>query len=93
MDEPKWSFRTQMPNQQGSEFYEVIVRAWMDEDYKKRLLSSSKAALQELNIRFDEDVEICVLEETPRKRYLVIPSVAAVRVGAVRRETESPDLC
>lgn len=52
----------------------IIVRAWKDNAYKKRLLEEPKAILaEELGTTIPRDVEVRVLEETANTRYIVLP--------------------
>jgi len=52
----------------------VVERAMKDEDFRKRLIEDSKAALeQETGIRIPDSVNIKVLEEDSQTFYLVLP--------------------
>jgi Nitrile hydratase, alpha chain len=52
----------------------VVARAWADEQFRERLKSDPHAAVaEETGITVPKAIEIEVLEETPEKRYLVIP--------------------
>ena len=50
----------------------VIARAWVDEDYKRRLLSNATAAIAELGFGGEEGEHMVVLENTPRVHNLVV---------------------
>ena len=50
-----------------------MVRAWSDPAFKKRLLAHPAAVLEEAGLEVPEGVEIKVLEENARHRYLIIP--------------------
>ena len=50
----------------------VIARAWVDEDYKRRLLSNATAAIAELGFGGEEGEQMVVVENTPRVHNLVV---------------------
>jgi len=53
----------------------IVARAWADEGFRARLKSDPRAAVaEETGITVPEPVQIEVLEETPDKAYLVIPT-------------------
>ena len=50
----------------------VVARAWVDPDYKRRLLENGTAAIAELGIGGAEGAEIVVLESTPDVHNVVV---------------------
>ena len=53
----------------------IVARAWADEAFRERLKADPRAAVaEETGVTVPEAVVIEVLEETPDKAYLVIPS-------------------
>jgi len=50
----------------------VIARAWVDEDYKRRLLSNATAAIAELGFGGEEGEQMVAVENTPRVHNLVV---------------------
>jgi Nitrile hydratase, alpha chain len=53
----------------------IVARAWADEAFRARLKADPRAAVaEETGIKVPESVTVEVLEETPDKAYLVIPS-------------------
>jgi nitrile hydratase subunit alpha len=50
----------------------VIARAWVDENYKRRLLSNATAAIAELGFGGEEGEQMVVLENTPRVHNLIV---------------------
>src|SRR5438067_9852336 len=44
----------------------VVARAWVDPDFRQRLLADGTAAVAELGITFPDDVRLLVIENTPR---------------------------
>ncbi len=53
----------------------LVAKAHGDETFKQELLANPKAAIEkELKIKIEDSVDITVLEETPTKRYIVLPA-------------------
>jgi hypothetical protein len=53
----------------------VVARAWADEAFRARLKADPRAAVaEETGIKVPESIVVEVLEETPEKAFLVIPS-------------------
>ena len=53
----------------------IVARAWADEGFRARLRADPRAAVaEETGVTVPDSVAIEVLEETPDKAYLVIPS-------------------
>lgn len=53
----------------------VVARAWAEEDFRERLKADPRGAVAEVTgITVPESIQVEVLEETPEKAYLVIPS-------------------
>ena len=51
------------------------ARAWSDESFREWLKTDPRAAIAEASgITVPESIEVEVMEETPDKAYLVIPS-------------------
>ena len=51
----------------------VVARAWVDPDYKARLLADGKPAVAEMGYDVTEDMpELVVVENTDQLRYLVV---------------------
>jgi hypothetical protein len=62
------------PNRRDIEA-KIVARAWADESFRDRLKADPRAAVaEETGVTVPESVAIEVLEETPEKAYLVIPS-------------------
>jgi hypothetical protein len=53
----------------------IVARAWADEAFRERLKTDPRGAVaEETGVTVPDSVAIEVLEETPEKAYLVIPS-------------------
>ena len=53
----------------------LIAKAWTDEAYRKELITNPKGVLQkEFGVELPDSLTIEVLEESPTKLYIVIPS-------------------
>ena len=50
----------------------VVARAWVDEAYKRRLLSNATAAIAELGFGGEEGEQMVVVENTPQVHNLVV---------------------
>ena len=50
----------------------VVARAWVDEGYKRRLLSNATAAIAELGFGGEEGEQLVVVENTPRVHNLIV---------------------
>jgi nitrile hydratase alpha subunit len=49
----------------------IVARAWVDPDFKKRLLANGRAAVEELGVDLFEGTELIVLENTDKVHNLV----------------------
>ena len=55
----------------------LVQRSIEDEDFRQKLLDDPKGALeQELDTQLPEDVEVRVVEESPKTIYLVLPGTS-----------------
>jgi nitrile hydratase subunit alpha len=50
----------------------VVARAWIDSDYKRRLLADGTAALAELGYSGEQGADIRVVENTPKVHNLIV---------------------
>jgi nitrile hydratase alpha subunit len=50
----------------------VVARAWIDPDFRARLLSNGRAACEELGISFYDDTALIVLENTDKVHNLIV---------------------
>ena len=55
----------------------VVARAWVDPEYRRRLLADATAAVAELGIGGPEGGHLCVLENTPRVHNVVVCSLCS----------------
>ncbi len=68
-----------MPDNQGQTREQIIAslvaKAWQDDNFKNEFISNPKAVIQrETGKEIPADVQINVLEETPKQAYFVIPN-------------------
>jgi nitrile hydratase subunit alpha len=61
----------------------LVARAWVDPEFKVRLLSDPKAAAQELGIDASGPVEFVVLENTPRVHNLIVCTLCSCYPRAI----------
>ena len=50
----------------------VVAKAWVDEDYKKRLLEDATSAIRELNYQGRQGENMVVVENTPETHNVVV---------------------
>ena len=50
----------------------VVARAWVDTEFRSRLLANGRTACEELGITFYDDTKLIVLENTPKVHNLVV---------------------
>ena len=51
----------------------IVAKAWADELFKKRLLADPAAVMREEGLTVCEGMQVSVVENTPRKAWLVLP--------------------
>jgi nitrile hydratase len=49
----------------------IVARAWVDPEFRARLLAKGRATLEELGVDFFEDTQLIVLENTDRVHNLI----------------------
>ena len=69
-----------MAEEQGKPYGRLIAKAWTDEDFKDRLKTDPKSAMNEVGMDAPEGVEAEVVESTQEKagRYPQNPSVSSL---------------
>lgn len=50
----------------------VVARAWVDPEFRRRLLANGRTACEELGISFYDDTQLIVLENTDRVHNLIV---------------------
>jgi len=50
----------------------VVARAWVDPEFRRRLLADGRAACEELGISFYDDTRLIVLENTDKVHNLIV---------------------
>jgi len=65
------------------ELGKVIATAWMDPEFKSRLLTNPRAVLAEVGLTPPPQLEIRVVENTAQKSYITLPAPWA--------DTSNPD--
>jgi hypothetical protein len=56
---------------------QLVAKAWADEKLRKRLVDNPTAVLQEHGLKVPPGVEIRVVENTDKVRYLTLPETPA----------------
>jgi hypothetical protein len=55
----------------------IVARAWVDPEFRARLLSDGRAALEELGISFFEDTDLIVLENTDKIHNVIVRTLCS----------------
>jgi hypothetical protein len=50
----------------------LVARAWVDSEFRRRLLANGRVACEELGISFFEDTQLIVLENTDKVHNLIV---------------------
>lgn len=50
----------------------IVAKAWLDPEFKARLLANGRTALEELGIDFFENTQLIVLENTPKVHNVIV---------------------
>ena len=61
----------------------LVARAWVDPEFKERLLSDTKAAAQELGIDASGPVEFVLVENTPEVHNLIVCTLCSCYPRAI----------
>lgn len=78
-----------MNNQSSNQdelYRKMIVRAWKDPSFRKRLLSDPKSTLKELGIAFPKDAKIRCVENTEKEITIVLPQNPASLASSSEEE-------
>ena len=67
---------TQLLSQERA-WSQIIAKAWIDEEFRARLLDDPQSVLAEYGIDTPEGVEIRVMEDTDTVRHLILPTSPA----------------
>lgn len=75
--------------QNNEQISEIIKKAHKDPEFKKRLLQNPKKTIEsELKIIIPNNIQIEVLEETEKKKYLILPHLSE-NAEIAKKELES----
>ncbi len=55
------------------EWAKVVAQAWVDEEFKKKLIADPKAVLEEYGSEFPPDVKVNMLEANPNEVNIPLP--------------------
>ncbi len=50
----------------------IVARAWVDPEFRARLLANGRAALEEMGVDFFEDTQLMVLENTDKVHNVIV---------------------
>ena len=71
-------------DQQSKQWEQIVVKAWQDEGFKKRLLAEPAAVLKEHGLEVPPGIELRLVEDTEQVLYLTLP--AKPRTGELSDE-------
>ena len=55
-------------------YAQLIAKAWSDDTFKSELIKNPRSLMSDMGINVPEGVDIQIVEDTPQKVHLVIPS-------------------
>ena len=55
------------------QYQQIVAKAWANEVYKQRLLRDPKGTLRSEGVNLPDDVDVKVLEDTPKLVHFVVP--------------------
>ena len=58
-------------------FDDAITRAWVDQEYRRRLISDPKKTLREAGVEFPKSVKVHVHEFDPDDRHIFLPPLVS----------------
>ncbi|MFM7345667.1 MAG: nitrile hydratase subunit alpha [Tagaea sp.] len=61
----------------------IVARAWVDPDYKRRLLADAKAAAGELGVDTSNTATVVALENTPARQHMVVCTLCSCYPKAI----------
>src|SRR6185312_4209990 len=61
----------------------LVVRAWTDPEFRKRLLANGVAAAEEMGITIYDDTAFTVLEDTPEMHHMIVCTLCSCYPRAV----------
>jgi nitrile hydratase subunit alpha len=61
----------------------VVARAWVDPEFKQRLLTDARAAIAEMGFEFPDDTGLVVLENTDERHHLIVCTLCSCYPGAL----------
>ena len=66
--------------EEHKEYAKVIARAWVDEEFKKKLLAEPATVLAENGVEIPEGVTVKVVERKEKRNSLAVTMSANIRV-------------
>jgi Nitrile hydratase, alpha chain len=66
----------------GKKVAQFFARTWRDDKLKGQLKSDPKGTLRKHGFTIPDDVELKVLEDTPKVRHVVLPAAPKTAVSA-----------
>ena len=57
----------------AKQWAKIVAKAWLDEDYKQRLLTDAASVMKEEGMEVPEGVKLNVVEATDTETWMVLP--------------------
>ena len=84
---------TDWNNEFGASYGKAVARAWVDADYKAKLLRDPRAALSEVGIEFPAGKNVTVTENDGKNIQLSLPPKPEGEISDEALLTESGGIC
>jgi hypothetical protein len=74
--------------EERKEYAKIIAQAWVDEEFKKRLLDDPATVLKENGIEIPEGMTVKVVEQKENEIQIPLPAMPANLTGSVEELAE-----
>jgi len=61
------------PQDPRMQYQQIVAKAWANDIYRQRLLRDPKGTLRSEGINVPDDVDVQVIEDTPKLLHFVLP--------------------
>ena len=69
------------PQDRRAQYQQIVAKAWANDVYRQRLLRDPKGTLRSEGVNLADDVDVKVLEDTPKLVHFVLPVKPAGAAG------------
>jgi hypothetical protein len=88
-----------MKEKQGKKMGKIIAKAWIDDEFKRKLLTDTAAVLKEEGVEVPEGIVVRAVENTDKLFHLVLPPKPDIKemndeqLQRLTRDGIDPGLC